>query len=186
MNIRDIFGRRRTKSNGHDEIAYSVSSDEESAFDAVSADRRRRSRSKCISLAEDERRGYRRSALGTVYYETDDDILSEGSSESSSSTASSSTGGSIPDRQTVVYGARRQRADTVRTVFQDPALWRCLDNFQVEYCGGSHDSEDCFPSMSIHRGEPWLFENDMVKDHVAVAVEVSVNLFTQLFRCGIE
>lgn len=170
MNVLCIF-RRAAPSKGHDKIAYSVSTDQESAFDAVSIDEdESSSRSKSSSLPEETD-----DCLSE--YDLDDDILSQGSSasDSSSSTAISSTG-TFPDQRAVVGVARRQRADTVRAVFHDPALWRVLDNFQVECCYGLQNQADIFPSMSMHRGDPWMFESDMTKDHVVVTVEVGVDL----------
>jgi hypothetical protein len=151
MKFLGIFGRKIPSKNSHH-----TSSEEESTFDAVSTD-------------EDE------SSSGD---ELDDDILSQCSSESSSSTASSSVG-TFPDQRAVVGVARHQRADTVRAVFHDPAFWRCLDNFQVECCFGFQDQADIFPSMSVHRGDPWMFESDLSNDHVAVTVEVGVDFYVR-------
>jgi hypothetical protein len=172
MNVLNTLVGGVTPSSSHDEIAYTVSSDEESAFVAVTNGNKSSSRRKRVGLVK-QTNGCLSEDFDTAN-DLDDGVLSLISSETSSSTAStcSSSTGTFPDHPVVVYGARRQRADIVRSVFQDPTLWRCFDNFQVEYCGGLQDPEDYFPSMSIHRGDPWPFESEVVKDHVAVAVEV--------------
>lgn len=85
----------------------------------------------------------------------------------------------ISNKHSERKGRKRIRADLVGSVFEDPVMWRCLDNIQLEWCNA--DEGDDVGNFSLRQYDIWtMFGQDdkaTEESHVVVAVEVSKSTY---------